>query len=450
MKALRPIAQFLTTTEIFLAGAAVGAVFVTDRALLPALIALALYWPIRWLAHGRPSVRTPVDWPLLFLVAVMVPVTLWATALPDLTQPQVMRFGAGIGFLYAMINWANRVDRLRWLLRGLLAAGAGLAAVAPFIVLWGGRKFPLIPQSIYTFFTTRVTDIVNPNVMGGTLALLIPVALALLLLGGKRVKWVDKGLALVSLIGMAGILVLTQSRGALMGTAAAGLVILLMAGRWGQVLAAVGSVGILGFLFTGGSELLFDAATTDATFGGLEQRVEIWSRAIYMVQDFSFTGVGMGSFGRVADLLYPFFLAPPGQIPHAHNLYLQVAVDLGIPGLLAWLAVLFTVMVAAWQVYRSGRRHAHGSYRTALGAGLLASQTALMVHGLTDATVWGMTKPAVVVWAVWGLTLAAHRVYVGDPERAAALDQAVAAIEHDDPSLTPGWAEQPELTASAP
>lgn len=126
-----------------------------------------------------------------------------------------------------------------------------------------------------------------------------------------------------------------------------------MAGRWGQVLAAVGSVGILGFLFTGGSELLFDAATTDATFGGLEQRVEIWSRAIYMVQDFSFTGVGMGaSFGRVADLLYPFFLAPPGQIPHAHNLYLQVAVDLGIPGRPAWLAVLFTVMVAAWQVYR--------------------------------------------------------------------------------------------------
>ncbi len=194
----------------------------------------------------------------------------------------------------------------------------------------------------------------------------------------------------------------------------------------------MGSVGILGFLFTGGSEMLFDAATTDATFGGLEQRVEIWSRAIYMVQDFSFTGVGMGSFGRVADLLYPFFLAPPGQIPHAHNLFLQVAVDLGIPGLLAWLAVLFTVMVAAWQVYRSGRRHPHGSYRTALGAGLLASQAALMVHGLTDAVVWGMTKPSVVLWAVWGLALAAHRVYVGDPERAAALDQVMAVVADDD------------------
>jgi len=167
-----------------------------------------------------------------------------------------------------------------------------------------------------------------------------------------------------------------------------------------------------------------------------------------MIQDFSFTGVGMGSFGRVADLLYPFFLAPPGQIPHAHNLFLQVAGDLGIPGLLAWLAVLLAVMAAAWQVYRSGQRHHHGSLRAALGAGLLASQVALMVHGLTDATVWGMTKPAVVVWAMWGLTLAAHRVYVGDPGRAAALSKAEAAVEAEE--AMPGWAEQPGLTVSAP
>lgn len=57
-----------------------------------------------------------------------------------------------------------------------------------------------------------------------------------------------------------------------------------------------------------------------------------------------------------------------------------------------------------------------------------------MVHGLTDATVWGMTKPAVVVWAVWGLTLGRPLGRRGRSERAAALDQAVAAIEHDDPA----------------
>jgi putative inorganic carbon (HCO3(-)) transporter len=41
-----------------------------------------------------------------------------------------------------------------------------------------------------------------------------------------------------------------------------------------------------------------------------------------------------------------------------------------------------------------------------LGAGVLASQAALVAHGLTDAATWG-TRPAVVVWAIWGLAMAA-------------------------------------------
>ena len=69
------------------------------------------------------------------------------------------------------------------------------------------------------------------------------------------------------------------------------------------------------------------------TLGSLEGRIEVWSRAISMIQDFLFTGIGRGSFGPLADTLYPFFLAAPGTGPHAHNLFLQVAVDLGILGL---------------------------------------------------------------------------------------------------------------------
>ena len=48
-------------------------------------------------------------------------------------------------------------------------------------------------------------------------------------------------------------------------------------------------------------------------------------------------------------------------------------------------------------------------YLSALGAGLLASQAALAVHGLTDAVTWGM-RPAVLVWAIWGLALTAARL----------------------------------------
>ena len=65
----------------------------------------------------------------------------------------------------------------------------------------------------------------------------------------------------------------------------------------------------------------------------------------------------MGAFRQAANLLYPFFLAgPDADIPHAHNIFLQVGADLGLPGLIAWLAlVVLLVCVAAWQVYRRGQ-----------------------------------------------------------------------------------------------
>jgi putative inorganic carbon (HCO3(-)) transporter len=149
--------------------------------------------------------------------------------------------------------------------------------------------------------------------------------------------------------------------------------------------------------------LLFKSQAVDT----LEKRTEIWSRALYMIQDFPFTGIGMGTFQPIATMLYPFFLADPNaQIPHAHNLFLQVAVDLGIPGLIAWLAILMLVIIAAWQVYRHGTATGN-QWLAGLGAGLLCSQVALIVHGLTDAVTWG-TRPAIIVWAIWGLAMAAR------------------------------------------
>ena len=54
----------------------------------------------------------------------------------------------------------------------------------------------------------------------------------------------------------------------------------------------------------------------------LDSRVEIWSRALYALQDFPFTGVGLGTFRRVVNLLYPLFLVPPDvDIAHAHNIF---------------------------------------------------------------------------------------------------------------------------------
>jgi len=406
------IARGLAAFEIWLVGLAVVASFVIDRA-LPVAVALAgLFWLIRWLAYGRPSQRTPADW-AIFLLILMIPVTLWATALPEKTLPQVYRLLAGIALYYAIVNWANTLARLRWLEWALIAAGLLLAVIAPFSVQWSINKHSFFPDAVYSRFPLFVEDTVHPNVMAGSLIILLPLPLAWLLFTKERRSWPGSLLAALALLGMLAILVLTKSRGAWLALGAVLGVMVVLRWRRGWVVLAVMIFAASVVVYQLGFMPVLEALTTSSTVSTLEGRQEIWSRAIFMVQDFGFTGVGMGLFGDVADTMYPFFLASPGSVPHAHNLFLQVAVDLGIPGLIAWLTILASVSVSAWQVYRRGRVEGD-RWLAALGAALVSSQVALTVHGLTDAVTWGMVKPAPLVWVLWGLAVAGLNLCVNE------------------------------------
>ena len=71
----------------------------------------------------------------------------------------------------------------------------------------------------------------------------------------------------------------------------------------------------------------------------LNGRFEIWSQAVYVIQDFPFTGMGINTFGHVMPVVYPLLTVGQSVNLNAHNTYLQVALDLGIPGLIGFLGV---------------------------------------------------------------------------------------------------------------
>ncbi len=402
ISAIRPFAVRLVAAELpVLALLVIGSIAV--ERLMPVALGVATgFWLVRWLAYGRPTVRTPGDWPVGLLL-IMVPVTLWATALPDVTRGEVLRLLTGIALYYAVANWSGSTARLLLVAAGLAVVGLALAALAPFL---GGLPAAsrLIPAALGGSLQ-RLSSAVNPNVIAGALALLAPLAIALGIFSLPRETLGVRVLGLVAALTMIGVTALTASRGAWMGLAAAALVLIALRWRWGWLAALLAAIGGAMIVWRVGPRQVAELVIASKALGGAEQRLEIWSRALYMLQDFPFTGIGMGAFKQVANALYPFFLAgPDAEIPHAHNIFLQVGVDLGLPGLVAWLALLILVSACAWQVYRRGRRRGN-SVLTGLGAGLLASQAALVVHGLTDAATWG-TRPAVVVWAIWGLAMA--------------------------------------------
>ena len=409
MKQIRDFTIYLASIEIWLVGLLVAASFISSRLLPVALVIAALFWLIRWLAYGKLSLRTPADWPVLLLF-LMVPVTLWATSLPEITATQVYRLLTGIAIYYAIVNWTTTTRRLRLILSGVVATGLILSLSAPLTVTWPTGKLSFIPASLYSHFTVIVADTIHPNVMAGSLVILLPIPLAWLFFSWRVIKGWQRLLAIAAVLGMSSVLILTKSRGAWMAFALALVFMILLRWRWGWVSILVGGLaGGIGVYILGFNTLI-DFLLRSDTIGGVDGRIEVWSRAIYMIQDFPFTGIGMGTFTKVADTLYPFFTASPGQVAHAHNLFLQIAVDLGIPGLIAWLAVLLLGVTQAWQVYRLGKG-VEDAFTTGLGAGLLVSQLALIVHGMTDAVTWGMVKPAPLVWVVWGLAIAGGNIY---------------------------------------
>jgi putative inorganic carbon (hco3(-)) transporter len=410
----------LVTGAFWLLAAAVAASIATERALPLALGALVLQLATHTLAYGRPMVRTLADWPLLGLSAMAL-LSLLVTARMDLTAPQVGRLLLGIGFYYALASWVQSALRLQLVHLGFAATGLALALGALISVDWFGRqKLFFVPAELTARLTRLTADSVNPNVMAGYLALLLPIVLGPLLFQGRRMGWLRLGGLSMVLLAMLAVLLLTQSRAGLMA-AGLGLVALsALRWRWFMALSLLGGGLAALALALGGAPLVLEFLGANVALGGLAQRQEIWSRAWMMIQDFSFTGIGMGSFAFVTDLLYPLFLSPPG-IPHAHNLLLQVAVDLGVPGLVAYLASLVLVLVMAWQ---ARRRLAANTELAGLAAGIIAAQVVLVAHGIFDAVTWGMVRPAVLVWAVWGTAAALWRFAQAPPEQAPGHRQA--------------------------
>jgi len=379
---------------------------------MPAVvITAAFYWLVRKAAYGRFSVRTPCDLNIILLV-VMLPVAVWVTVLPEITTIQVLRVLVGIAMYYAIANWCLSYSRLHILLIGVMAVGLALALFAVISVEWSTYKIPFIPIGIYQRFTIIVQDTVHPNVMAGHLILLLPFGLAYLLFGWRDINWLERSLAFIATLFISAIIFLTQTRGAWIAFGVVVIILLMLRWRWGWLLLFFVVVGtIWSFNYFGSRELL-DALIYSTTVGGIEGRVELWSRAIFMIQDFPFTGIGMGSFTEVVDILYPFSF-PTARIINACNLFLQVAVDLGFPGLIAWLAILLTVIFISRQVYYAGKT-SQNDLITGIGAALLGSQIALITHGLTDTVTWGTVRHTPLVWVIWGVAIASFNLIKGN------------------------------------
>jgi len=212
---------------------------------------------------------------------------------------------------------------------------------------------------------------------------------------------------------MGGVLLLTKSRGGYVAAAVGVLALLWLSGRWKLalvILLVCVVVGVWVVGYGGDAETTPNLVEQSADPSTLAFRVNVWRVALWMLADFPFTGVGMGTFNDVGALLYPFYET---QNPGTHNVHLQAGVDLGLPGLIAYLALLGLTLWMAWQAAQRFKEKERPVLH-AIAIGGLSGMMALLVHGFVDNTMWN-TRAAFLPWVMMGMLVALYRCAQENP-----------------------------------
>ena len=207
-------------------------------------------------------------------------------------------------------------------------------------------------------------------------------------------------------------LLLTASRGAWIGLAA-GAAAALAAGLLGRRLAsrslALGATLAVFALLAGGMFAVFASPAVAARLGSVGGgaggsaigRGILWRDMLAQIGDYPFTGSGLAATMMV-DATY-FRLLHVGFIPHAHNLFLQIAVEQGLIGLAAFIGILAAALYGLFRAAGAGR--AQGGLIRLFALAGIASLVALCVHSLVDTGVYA-AKIAPVLFVPLAFALA--------------------------------------------
>jgi O-antigen ligase len=262
-----------------------------------------------------------------------------------------------------------------------------IALLAGLLAAYGFLQWPLgsnrMGGRLHSFFLT-------PNSLAGFLVATLPVTVALFVTARRRAaRWGCLALALLQ----AAALAATGSRGGWLagGIGLALLIALLWRSpmradwRWTlRPLAVGGMVLALAVIVMGWRDpaLIWPRlASLSDPLSAEPHRYLYWQSTIGMITERPWTGWGIGTFG----IVYHQFKSPLFEDVtqnYAHNDYLQVTAEMGLPGL---AALLWLIGGAGWAVHRCRRQsHPPAAHGSAMLAGVAAGIAAVLLHSLVD------------------------------------------------------------------
>jgi len=355
---------FGSLQEFSISGLSIGA----SELLLAATLTC---WLLRMLASRRLCIR---GGRLLLPMGAWAAMALSAAWPAQDMLPAIKELAKWIEFLalYACTCSLSTPGSRRALIAALLLAGAaqGVVGIRQFLLGIGPEGFLLFGR-----FMRASGTFLQPNPFAGYLGLLLPLAYAVAFAGWRSVLRQPGAprpnrialtlLATVSGTLMATGLVMSWSRGALLGLLAGLVLVILRIGRraWmpllilSLLLAVTILQGASTWPFSALAERLYQGSAylgqnlgaidiTDANFAVIE-RLAHWQAAWRMFSQRPWLGVGIGQYATI----YPTVALARWVDPlgHAHNYYLHVLAEMGIIGLAVMLAFWTCCFIAVWR-----------------------------------------------------------------------------------------------------
>jgi O-antigen ligase len=276
----------------------------------------------------------------------------------------------------------------------------------------------LSPDKIYGIYKPNSTPFgtfVNRHNFAALIKMAVSIPLGLLFTGAVRR---DKRLLYVIAIALMGAsLLLSGSRGGLIALTSAIIFLVIITSRARgrknlflkaglSLLLVIAAVG--GAIFVGGETSLTRVAEGLTTEQAGTNRTQIWVVTLKIIGDSMPLGAGIGAYSTA----YTQHDTAGGseRVDQAHNDYLQVLADAGIPGLLIGGLFLFLL-------FREGIRNVSvtNTFRRGVASGAFAGCFAILVHSIFD-FVLHVTAISVMFLTLIAMLVAAGREYGDDTE----------------------------------
>jgi putative inorganic carbon (HCO3(-)) transporter len=361
----------------------------------------ALLWVGKMIVMRKMDFKaTPFDIGIALLI-VLSASSIWASPDREFSFYNYYNLmGRYILIYYLAVNNIRSSDQVKRLVWAMLTSAVVVSLYGFHQYFFGanvsamewvdGEQFPDLKMRVFS-------TLENPNLLAGFLVTMMAIASGM----GYKSDTVKSKMIFASLVILfGGCLVLTYSRGA-----------------WISLLAIIGMYGVLcnrkifwlllllpviGF-FAHDALLERLMSIMNPTDTSSTLRLALWESTIAMIMDKPFFGIGWGAYWMVYPD-YDFFINNPNtKIFHAHNMYLNIAAEIGIPGLLTFLSMMYGHIRLALSSIGGAAQH----WSSGVMLGIVGAICGLIVNGFTDYVLfniqlsmlfWLLNALIVVVW----------------------------------------------------